>query len=316
MRYADWCETVLRGVIGRPDDAYMFGMPHLAVALGLKEQTTWGDAPERDLDHAIIAACDDLEQIGLIATKSWSHVAPTLDARPYRKESLRGLWPRLRAGDLDPDEELFLDAVSSLSEVAHDDHAEARWIVTSEAFDHLGWEWDRTRSLNLIKVLEAHLFVAKQLTLGDSHRVRLRLAGAVRSMDEIGDALGEARSHLAAGRLRAAGCVCGVEIERALKTLCIAFEAEVRARLPTIADYNDALKAKKVYQQPTWRKIQHLGDLRNKCAHVLAEEPTEAEVRELLEDADAVLRALPPGPTSDDMATGRHDDERPVKTRR
>jgi hypothetical protein len=67
----------------------MFGMPHLGVALGVKAQATWGDVAERDLDNAISAACDDLEQIGLIETKNWSHVAPTLQARPFRKESKR-----------------------------------------------------------------------------------------------------------------------------------------------------------------------------------------------------------------------------------
>lgn len=90
--------------------------------------------------------------------------------------------------------------------------------------------------------------------------------------------------------------MCGAERERALKNLCVALDADVRARLPTIADYNDALKAKKACQQPTWRKIQHLADLRNKCAHVLDEEPTDAEVRELLDDTDGILRDLPRRP--------------------
>lgn len=114
-------------------------------------------------------------------------------------------------------------------------------------------------------------------------------------MDEIGNCMLEARDHLAAGRLRAAGCIAGVELERALKIRCAARGADVRARLPTIADYNDALKAAKVYQQPTWRKIQHLADLRNKCAHVLDEEPSEEEIRELLDDVDGILRGLPAG---------------------
>lgn len=296
MRYADWCEVVLRATIERPDNAYMFGMPHLGVAVGVKERTTWGDAAEREVDLAIAVACDDLEQIGLIETnQNWASVKPTLASRPYRKESLRGLWTQLAAGTLDPDEEAFLREIFSLSEAEHDAYAEARWLMTSEAFERLGWDWDRGRSLRLIEVLERHLFIAKRVALGDTHNVRVRLAGAVRVMDEIGNHLLEARDHLAAGRLRAAGCIAGVELERALKRLCAAKQAEVRPKLPTLADYNDALKAKKIYQQPTWRKIQHLTDLRNKCAHVLDEEPTEAEVRELLDDVDAVMRGLPTG---------------------
>ena len=293
MNYAEWCEVVLRAVINRPDNAYMFGMPHLGVALGVKGKTTWGDAAERDLDNAISAACDDLEQIGLIETsQNWASVKPTLSSRPFRNESLTSLWPRLADGALDPDEEAFLREVAVLSEREHDTYAEAQWVMTSQAFEALGWEWDRGRSLRLIEVLDRHLFIAKRLTVGDTHNVRVRLAGAVRVMDEVGNALLEARDHLAAGRLRAAGCVAGVELERALKTLCVALDADVRSKLPTIADYNDALKAKKAYQQPTWRKIQHLADLRNKCAHALDEEPTDAEVRELLDDADGILRDL------------------------
>ncbi|MBA3236135.1 MAG: hypothetical protein H0T59_09110, partial [Chloroflexi bacterium] len=68
MRFADWCEVVLRATINRPDKAYMFGMPHLGVAVNVKERTTWGDAAEREVDSAIAVACDDLEQIGLVET--------------------------------------------------------------------------------------------------------------------------------------------------------------------------------------------------------------------------------------------------------
>ncbi len=145
--------------------------------------------------------------------------------------------------------------------------------------------------MRLTEVLERHLFIAKRLTVGDAHNVRVRLAGAVRVMDEISNRLLEARNHLASGRVRAAGCIAGVELERALKELCWANQAEVRAKLPTIAGYNDALKAKRIYQQPTWLKLNgHLTDIRNKCTHVLDENPTE-EVRELLDDVDAVMRS-------------------------
>lgn len=292
MRYTEWCERVLRGAMRREDDAYMFGMPQLGVEVGVKERATWADPVERDVDSAISAACDDLEQLGLIETNNWTSVKPTLASRPFRKQSLLGMWPQLAAGALDPDEEAFLREVVLLSEVEHDNYAEAVWVMTSQAFERLGWEWERTRSLRLIEVLDRHLFVAKRLTLGDAHNVRMRLAGVVRVIDDIGNSLLEARDHLAARRLRAAGCIAGVELERALKNLCLELQAEVRAKLPTLADYNDALKARKAYQQPTWRKVQHLADLRNKCAHVLTDEPTEAEVAELLEGVDSVLRLV------------------------
>jgi hypothetical protein len=38
--------------------------------------------------------------------------------------------------------------------------------------------------------------------------------------------------------------------------------------------------------------IQHLADLRNRCAHVLDVEPTMDDALQLVDGVDAVLRAL------------------------
>ncbi len=111
--------------------------------------------------------------------------------------------------------------------------------------------------MRLTEVLERHLFIAKRLTVGDAHNVRVRLAGAVRVMDEISNRLLEARNHLASGRVRAAGCIAGVELERALKELCSANQAEVRAKLPTIAAYNDALNRGRSPRVARRRRCSH-----------------------------------------------------------
>ena len=280
--------TVLEGA-GTP---YMFGMPQIGTALDL-EMGNWGDEEHRDLHLAIAAACDDLAEFALLdAENQWS-VSPTFKARRYRRHALRELWPDLRAGDLEPDEELFLAKLAELSEVRHDAWAETRWVLSSEVFEALGWEWDRGRSIDVLRALEAGVFAKSRIPLGDQHDVRLKLAGAVRVSDEVGASLAEARDHLAVGRARAAGCVAGVELERSLKELCLARSVVVRDKLPSIADYNDALKGARVYPQATWRKIQHLSDLRNRCAHVLDLEPTDEDARELVDGIEAVLRALP-----------------------
>jgi hypothetical protein len=292
VRYTEWVEAVLRAVLEGAGTPYMFGMPQIGTALDL-EMGNWGDEEHRDLHLAIAAACDDLAEFALLdAENQWS-VSPTFKARRYRRHALRELWPDLRAGDLEPDEELFLAKLAELSEVRHDAWAETRWVLSSEVFEALGWEWDRGRSIDVLRALEAGVFAKSRIPLGDQHDVRLKLAGAVRVSDEVGASLAEARDHLAVGRARAAGCVAGVELERSLKELCLARSVVVRDKLPSIADYNDALKGARVYPQATWRKIQHLSDLRNRCAHVLDLEPTDEDARELVDGIEAVLRALP-----------------------
>jgi len=283
---------VLRAVLEGAGTPNMFGMPQIGTALGL-EMGNWGDEEHRDLHLAVDAACQDLAEFALLdAENQWS-VSPTFKARRYRRHALSELWPDLCAGDLEPDEELFLAKLAELSEVRHDAWAETRWVLSSDVFDALGWEWDRGRSVDVLGALEAGVFARSRIPLGDQHDVRLKLAGAVRVSDEVSASLAEARDHLAVGRARAAGCVAGVELERSLKELCLARSVVVRDKLPSIADYNEALKGARVYTQATWRKIQHLTDLRNRCAHVLDLEPTDEDARELVDGIDGVLRALP-----------------------
>lgn len=279
-------------VLNRPAPSLMFGMPQLGVALGLKSKPRWGIETDADINYALIAACSDLEQVNLIEVgDGWINVMPTVNSRPYRTASPRQLWPVLGEGHLDPDEDTFLRILVTRSQVEHEDWAEAQWVTSSALFADLGWEWDEYRSRVIIHVLEEQYFVDTQMTVG-KHEVRPRLADFVRVSDEVGPALFEAREHVHQRHLRAAGCIAGVELERALKHLCTAKQAPFVARLPTISDYNDALKGKGVYARTTWRKIQHLGDLRNKCAHVLDDDPTESEIKELLDGVDAVLRSI------------------------
>ena len=56
----------------------------------------------------------------------------------------------------------------------------------------------------------------------------------------------------------------------------------IRKKNPTIADLNDPLKNARVYDNPTWRKIQLLADIRNLCSHKKSREPTDDEVVDLI----------------------------------
>ena len=296
MQYHDWVERVLRCVLEHEDRPTMFGMQQIGEELGL-DVGSWGDPERRSLHDAIAVACMDLEDFDLLDVQNQYRVSSTLRARRYSRESLRDIWSELREGHLEPEDERFLRGVAALSLAEHDDWAEARETTTLEVFNFLQMPWDRGRSIDFLKVTDGYYFTKSMIPLGDQHTVRIRWAGAVRVNDAIGDVLQEPRAHLAAGRIRAAGCIAGVVLEGHLKYLCGMHSAPVVVKLPTLSDYNDAARKAKLYPQTTWRRIQHLTDLRNLCAHVLDREPTYQDASELLEGTDDVLRelaAIPP----------------------
>ena len=83
--------------------------------------------------------------------------------------------------------------------------------------------------------------------------------------------------------LRAAGSVSGVVLEKHLERIATSHQISISKKTPTIADFNDKFKEEKVYDVSTWRRIQFLGDIRNLCCHNKNEEPTEAQVKDLLD---------------------------------
>ncbi len=94
------------------------------------------------------------------------------------------------------------------------------------------------------------------------------------------------------GFVRGAGAVAGVALESHLKSVCGQHPTIKLKSKPTIADYNDALKNASVYDVATWRFIQHLGDIRNKCDHKKADEPTNAEVSDLIAGVRKIIKTV------------------------
>ena len=94
------------------------------------------------------------------------------------------------------------------------------------------------------------------------------------------------------GFLRAAGAVVGVVIEKHLAQVCINHSITVGKQNPTISDLNDLLKNSQVYDVPTWRQVQRLGDIRNLCVHNKNREPTKDEVMELIDGADKLCKTI------------------------
>jgi hypothetical protein len=85
--------------------------------------------------------------------------------------------------------------------------------------------------------------------------------------------------------LRAAGALVGVVIEGHLQKVAASHGVTIAKKHPTIADLNDPLKTASVIDLPTWRRVSFLADIRNLCAHKKDREPTESEVKELIQGA-------------------------------
>ncbi|MYC75935.1 hypothetical protein F4X10_09245 [Candidatus Poribacteria bacterium] len=92
--------------------------------------------------------------------------------------------------------------------------------------------------------------------------------------------------------LRAAGVLAGVVLEGHLQRVVQNHNISIRKKSPTIADLNDPLKNKGVYDNPTWRKIQLLADIRNLCSHKKEREPTNDEVVELISGVNWIIKSV------------------------
>lgn len=92
--------------------------------------------------------------------------------------------------------------------------------------------------------------------------------------------------------LRGAGAIAGVVLEKHLAAVCDTHKISLKKAHPTISTFNDALKDSSVIDVPTWRFVQHLGDLRNLCDHGKTREPSEADVSDLIEGASKVSKTI------------------------
>ncbi len=123
---------------------------------------------------------------------------------------------------------------------------------------------------------ESSLFDIKQLVQADL------LDGEIESAREL----------LKCGFLRASGAVCGVVMEKHLRTVCQNHSVVLKGKHPTISDFNDNLKKSGVIDVPLWRQIQRLGDLRNLCDHNKYKEPSNDEVEELISGTEKLTKTL------------------------
>lgn len=92
--------------------------------------------------------------------------------------------------------------------------------------------------------------------------------------------------------LRAAGAIAGVVLEKHLRQVCDDHGVKVTKKNPGIGDLNELLKANGVIDVPQWRHISLLGDIRNLCDHNKQKEPTAAQVDDLLDGTDKVIKTI------------------------
>lgn len=104
--------------------------------------------------------------------------------------------------------------------------------------------------------------------------------------------LDSARELLKNGFLRPAGAVAGVVLEKHLCEVCAKHKISTRKKNPTINDFNELLKSDSVIDVPDWRFVQRLGDLRNLCDHNKERDPTDVEVRELIDGVDKITKTM------------------------
>jgi len=149
----------------------------------------------------------------------------------------------------------------------------------------------------VVKPLAA--FTAKfqhQITILQSAQTRIDsiladIKGVLKA-DLFDTELSKARELLNKGHFRAAGTIAGVVLESHLSSVCDNHLLKPARKNPSISDYNDTLKNEGVYDTPSWRFVQRLGDIRNLCAHAKEREPTKEEVDELILGVEKVTKTI------------------------
>ncbi|MCZ7401887.1 MAG: hypothetical protein O8C61_06675 [Candidatus Methanoperedens sp.] len=92
--------------------------------------------------------------------------------------------------------------------------------------------------------------------------------------------------------MTAAGAIVGVVLERHLSKVCQNHEIAITQKNPVISDFNELLKKSEIFDIPTWRWIQRLGDIRNLCSHSKDRDPTSDEVQDLIDGVDKAIKTI------------------------
>lgn len=94
------------------------------------------------------------------------------------------------------------------------------------------------------------------------------------------------------GFFRAAGAIAGVVLEHHLQQVCKNHNILPVSKHSTISTYNDLLKDNSIIDIPSWRHIQLLGDLRNRCDHKKEQEPTSEHIKDLILGVEKICKTV------------------------
>ena len=81
-------------------------------------------------------------------------------------------------------------------------------------------------------------------------------------------------------------------MESHLTQLCENHNIKITKKDPRISDLDELLKTNDTIEVATWRFIQHLGDLRNKCDHRKKTDPSQQEIEELIEGVAKIAKSV------------------------
>ena len=94
------------------------------------------------------------------------------------------------------------------------------------------------------------------------------------------------------GFLRGAGAICGVVLEKHLKSVAKSHNLNITKKAATINDVNELLKNNNVIDVAQWRHLQFLGDIRNICDHDKSSSPTKENLDDLISGVRKVLKTV------------------------
>ncbi len=136
------------------------------------------------------------------------------------------------------------------------------------------------QQLNIVKSIgkrfESTLFDIKQLVQADLFDSELDAAKELNSK----------------GFSRGAGAIAGVVLDKLLAQVCENHNIKLTKSNPSISDFNDKLKSSNVYNTPIWRKIQHMGEIRNLCDHNKKKEPNKEDDEELIFGVEGLIKTV------------------------
>lgn len=180
---------------------------------------------------------------------------------------------------IDPKRKLYSDATYVIQDYVKG------MISPTDHMDQPYWDIHNIVAIRLMNQL--HILASLKARLGS---VLADVKGHL--LAEIEDDELAAAERLLRINLRAAGAVAGVVLEAHLQRVAKNHSISIPKKDPTIGDLNDPLKAAAVYDIPTWRKVQHLADLRNLCDHKKSREPTDSEVKDLIAGVTAIVKSV------------------------